>query len=87
MKRFSSSTTLFFLSFVFAILCTSKAVIQIPRNETIPAVIMFGDSVVDTGTNNDIITTVKGNFLHMGGISGEEYQPDDFQMERSLQIS
>ena len=66
MKHFSSSTTLFFLSFVFAMLCTSKAVIQIPRNETIPAVIIFGDSVVDTGTNNDIITTVKCNFPPYG---------------------
>ena len=66
MKCFSSSTTLFFLSFVFAILCTSKAVIQIPRNETIPVVIMFGDSIVDTGTNNDITTIAKCNFLPYG---------------------
>ncbi|KAK7850501.1 gdsl esterase/lipase exl3 [Quercus suber] len=66
MKRFSSSTTLFFLSFVFAILCTSKAVIKIPRNETISAVIMFGDSIVDTGTNNGITTLAKYNFLPYG---------------------
>ena len=66
MKRFSSSTTLFFLSFVFVILSTSKAVIQIPRNETVPAVIMFGDSIVDTGNNNDIITLAKCNFLPYG---------------------
>nr|XP_023881286.1 GDSL esterase/lipase EXL3-like isoform X1 [Quercus suber] len=91
MKRFSSSTTLFFLSFVFAILCTSKAVIQIPRNETIPAVIMFGDSVVDTGTNNDIITTVKGNFPpygrdFRGGIPTGRFSngkvPSDFIVEK-----
>ncbi|KAK7837750.1 gdsl esterase/lipase exl2 [Quercus suber] len=43
-----------------------KPVIQIPRNETIPAVIMFGDSIVDTGTNNDITTIAKCNFLPYG---------------------
>ncbi|KAK7855910.1 gdsl esterase/lipase, partial [Quercus suber] len=32
----------------------SEAVIQIPNNETVPAVIMFGDSIVDTGNNNGL---------------------------------
>nr|POE45485.1 isoform 2 of gdsl esterase/lipase exl2 [Quercus suber] len=90
MKRFSSSTTLFFLSFVFAILCTSKAVIQIPRNETIPAVFIFGDSIVDTGTNNNLITIAKCNFPpygrdFRGGIPTGRFSngkvPSDFLVE------
>ena len=66
MKQFSLSTTLLFLSFVFAVLCNSEAAIQLPKNETIPAVIMFGDSIVDTGNNNDLISAIKCNFPPYG---------------------
>jgi hypothetical protein len=66
MKQFSLSTTLLFLS-VFAVLCNSEAAIhQLPKNETIPAVIMFGDSIVDTGNNNDLISAIKCNFPPYG---------------------
>ncbi|KAG2408819.1 GDSL esterase/lipase [Vigna angularis] len=34
----------------------------LPNNETVPAVIVFGDSIVDTGNNNYISTLVKCNF-------------------------
>ena len=66
MEHFSLSTKFFFLSFVFAVLCSSEAVIQIPNNETVPAVIMFGDSIVDTGNNNGLTSVVKCDFPPYG---------------------
>jgi hypothetical protein len=41
-------------------------VIKIPTNETIPAVIIFGDSIVDTGNNNNLATIAKCNFPPYG---------------------
>ena len=37
-----------------------------PPNETIPAVIIFGDSIVDTGNNNNLATIAKCNFPPYG---------------------
>ncbi|KAE8729057.1 GDSL esterase/lipase EXL3 [Hibiscus syriacus] len=37
-----------------------------PENKTTPAVIVFGDSIVDTGNNNDIQTIIKCNCLPYG---------------------
>jgi hypothetical protein len=66
MKQVSLSTTSFFLSFAFAVFWTTKAIVKIPGNETIPAVLMFGDSIVDTGNNNKIKSIVKCNFPPYG---------------------
>ncbi|XP_027362040.1 GDSL esterase/lipase EXL3-like [Abrus precatorius] len=40
--------------------------VSLPNNETVPAVIVFGDSIVDSGNNNHISTIVKCNFLPYG---------------------
>ena len=61
----SSSTVPLFVSF-FIILCTSNALVKLPENETVPAVIVFGDSIVDPGNNNNIVTIAKGNFPPYG---------------------
>ncbi|KAG5542974.1 hypothetical protein RHGRI_015911 [Rhododendron griersonianum] len=45
---------------------TTEAAISLPKNITIPAVIVFGDSIVDQGNNNDIKTPVKCNFPPYG---------------------
>ncbi|XP_059455359.1 GDSL esterase/lipase EXL3-like isoform X1 [Corylus avellana] len=66
MKGVSLSTKFFFLSSAFAIFFTTEAVIKIPGNETVSAVLMFGDSIVDTGNNNDLNTIAKCNFLPYG---------------------
>ncbi|XP_042036071.1 GDSL esterase/lipase EXL1-like [Salvia splendens] len=42
------------------------AVIKLPRNITVPAVLMFGDSIVDTGNNNYYTTIAKCNFPPYG---------------------
>ncbi|KAI3464804.1 hypothetical protein Pfo_021467 [Paulownia fortunei] len=44
----------------------AEAVTSLPQNSTIPAVIVFGDSVVDTGNNNYITTIVKVNYPPYG---------------------
>ena len=61
----SSSIIVFFLS-VFIILCTTEALVKLPRNETFPAVLVFGDSIVDPGNNNNLSTLVKCNFPPYG---------------------
>ncbi|KAI4321652.1 hypothetical protein MLD38_035010 [Melastoma candidum] len=45
---------------------STVGVVTLPPNETVPGVIVFGDSIVDTGNNNNISTLVKCNFLPYG---------------------
>ncbi|XP_048335691.2 GDSL esterase/lipase EXL3-like [Ziziphus jujuba] len=40
--------------------------VPLPSNQTVPAVIVFGDSIVDPGNNNNIKTIVKCNFPPYG---------------------
>ncbi|XP_057449254.1 GDSL esterase/lipase EXL3-like [Lotus japonicus] len=49
--------------------------ISLPHFENVPAVIVFGDSIVDTGNNNYITTQVKCNFLPYGRDFGGGNQP------------
>lgn len=44
----------------------SDAAITLPKNETIPAVIVFGDSIVDPGNNNNRKTIAKANYEPYG---------------------
>lgn len=44
----------------------AEAIIKLPGNETIPGLIIFGDSIVDTGSNNGLQTVAKCNFLPYG---------------------
>eukprot|EP00253_Pinus_taeda_P002585 PITA_02585 len=55
-------TTLLLLMF----LGTSWAKIQRPAKQLAPALIVFGDSTVDPGNNNNISTVLKANFLPYG---------------------
>ncbi|XP_050241713.1 GDSL esterase/lipase EXL3-like isoform X3 [Quercus robur] len=45
---------------------TTGITARLPNNETVPAVIIFGDSIVDTGNNNYIETVVKCDFPPYG---------------------
>jgi hypothetical protein len=96
MKGVSISTTFFFIFSAFTVFCIVEAVINIPGNETIPAVLMFGDSIVDTGNNNNIKSIVKCNFPpygreFKGGISTGRFSngkvPSDFLGLKSLSLS
>ncbi|KAF1873844.1 hypothetical protein Lal_00029550 [Lupinus albus] len=48
---------------------------SLPNNETVPAVIVFGDSIVDPGNNNHIETLVKCNFPPYGRDFGDGNHP------------
>ncbi|KAK7280767.1 hypothetical protein RJT34_25834 [Clitoria ternatea] len=58
----------------FVVLCKTRGVVKLPANVSVPAVLVFGDSIVDTGNNNNnYLTTAKCNFPpygkdFMGGI-------------------
>ncbi|TXG52020.1 hypothetical protein EZV62_021189 [Acer yangbiense] len=45
---------------------TTEAAIKLAGNNTFPAVIFFGDSIVDTGNNNYVLTVAKCNFPPYG---------------------
>ncbi|KAJ8762395.1 hypothetical protein K2173_007555 [Erythroxylum novogranatense] len=63
-----SSTTLIWVSLFLLLLFSgiTEAVIKLPNNETVSAVIVFGDSIVDTGNNNNFQTLAKSNFPPYG---------------------
>ncbi|MED6106381.1 hypothetical protein PIB30_004154 [Stylosanthes scabra] len=44
----------------------AEGIIKLPRNETVTGMIFFGDSIVDTGSNNELPTLAKCNFLPYG---------------------
>lgn len=50
-------------------------VVSLPNNETVPAVIVFGDSIVDPGNNKYINTIAQCNFPPYGREFGGGNQP------------
>ncbi|KAL8135703.1 hypothetical protein AgCh_010363 [Apium graveolens] len=59
------------VSVVVQVRCTSTGeahdhVQQLPQNKSIQAVIVFGDSIVDQGCNNYLLTIAKCNFPPYG---------------------
>ncbi|KAK7382935.1 hypothetical protein VNO78_28599 [Psophocarpus tetragonolobus] len=47
--------------------CKTRAVVKLPGNVSVPAVLVFGDSIVDTGNNNNnLVTTARCNFPPYG---------------------
>ncbi|KAL6995878.1 hypothetical protein U1Q18_006012 [Sarracenia purpurea var. burkii] len=64
----SATTFLFVLLLLLQLLLLPRtaALIRLPHSVTIPAVIMFGDSIVDTGNNNDLDTIFKVNYPPYG---------------------
>ncbi|RVX03435.1 GDSL esterase/lipase EXL3 [Vitis vinifera] len=52
--------------FRFISLCSTGALVKLPENGTIPAVIVFGDSIVDAGNNNNLVTVAKSNYPPYG---------------------
>ncbi|KAM7462534.1 hypothetical protein LguiA_030655 [Lonicera macranthoides] len=43
-----------------------EGLIKLPENMTVPAVLLFGDSIVDQGNNNHLITGARCNYLPYG---------------------
>ena len=61
----SSLLTIFFVSLLL-VGNHGGARIILPANVTVPAVIVFGDSIMDQGSNNNLNTLVKANFPPYG---------------------
>ncbi|CAN0871963.1 GDSL esterase/lipase EXL1 [Linum grandiflorum] len=61
---FLSCTILTFL--LFSAGPTTLALIKLPAGEVVPAVLVFGDSIVDTGNNNDLASPARSNFPPYG---------------------
>ncbi|KAJ1424166.1 SGNH hydrolase superfamily [Sesbania bispinosa] len=52
---------------LFVVCCKTKALVKLPPNVSVPAVLVFGDSIVDTGNNNNnLLTTARCNFKPYG---------------------
>ncbi|KAI3745808.1 hypothetical protein L6452_08218 [Arctium lappa] len=61
----SSSLTIFLVS-LFLVADHGGARVTLPANVSFPAVIAFGDSIVDQGANNNLKTLIKANFSPYG---------------------
>ncbi|KAK4782262.1 hypothetical protein SAY86_016364 [Trapa natans] len=59
-----SILSLFFI--LSAVTGATLALVKLPPTEIVPAVIAFGDSIVDTGNNNQLRTVLKCNFAPYG---------------------
>lgn len=59
-------TSFFPVIIVTFIIYHSAAALTLPKNVTVPAVIVWGDSIVDPGNNNVVNTVVKCNFEPYG---------------------
>lgn len=80
----------------FFVFCISVCyAISLPPNKSIPAVFVFGDSIVDTGNNNGLKTIAKVNYPpygkdFMGGIPTGRFSngkvPSDFLGKKILYI-
>ncbi|KAK7376133.1 hypothetical protein VNO78_34987 [Psophocarpus tetragonolobus] len=60
---------------IIATMFQHVSTVSLPTNETVPAVIVFGDSIVDPGNNNYITTLVKCNFSPYGRDFAEGNHP------------
>lgn len=66
MKLLLCSELIPFILFGFSIAFLAEGKISVPRNITTRAVIVFGDSIVDTGNNNYLKTILKCNYPPYG---------------------
>ncbi|KAL1542885.1 hypothetical protein AAHA92_19920 [Salvia divinorum] len=64
--KFKPLLFLFLSTFLFQHRNTAETPVNLPKNITIPAIVVFGDSVVDTGNNNYLETIVKVNYPPYG---------------------
>lgn len=60
-----SSSTFTFMALLLVVVYENGAA-ALTNNETVPAVFVFGDSIVDPGNNNNVKTIVKCNFPPYG---------------------
>ncbi|ESW32636.1 hypothetical protein PHAVU_001G004600 [Phaseolus vulgaris] len=65
--QFLSSYMLRFILLLLFVCCKTEGLLKLPPNVSVPAVFVFGDSVVDTGNNNNRTTSfARSNFPPYG---------------------
>lgn len=64
--NFCSSSLMLRLMLLLVLSLRTKGLVTLPPNVSIPAVIGFGDSIIDPGNNNKVKTLVKCNFPPYG---------------------
>ncbi|XP_071703401.1 GDSL esterase/lipase EXL3-like [Rutidosis leptorrhynchoides] len=64
--RSSFSTSLIIILLIFILSLGGSTRVTLPKNVHVPAVIAFGDSIVDQGANNNLNTILKANFAPYG---------------------
>ncbi|CAI0435570.1 unnamed protein product [Linum tenue] len=62
----SSLAPLLFLTALLISVAVSGAAASRATNATVPAILIFGDSIMDTGNNNNLATIIKCNFQPYG---------------------
>ncbi|XP_057469464.1 GDSL esterase/lipase EXL3-like isoform X2 [Actinidia eriantha] len=62
----SCSIVLYFVYVLVVFRNSTEAVVRLSKNVTFPAILVFGDSIVDQGNNNNLKTIVKCNFPPYG---------------------
>ncbi|KAK7406843.1 hypothetical protein VNO78_08477 [Psophocarpus tetragonolobus] len=65
-QKLLSQLSLVILLSCVIVISQHVSAMSLPNNETVPAVNVFGDSILDTGNNNYISTIAKCNFLPYG---------------------
>ncbi|RDX91590.1 GDSL esterase/lipase EXL1, partial [Mucuna pruriens] len=61
-----SSLLIHFMLLLFNV-CKTRALVKLPPNLTVPALLVFGDSIMDTGNNNNnLATTARCNYPPYG---------------------
>ncbi|XP_016568349.1 GDSL esterase/lipase EXL3 [Capsicum annuum] len=58
--------TLLYVVFIMFFITSCEAKLQIPKDVNITAIFAFGDSIVDQGNNNNLLTLAKCNYLPYG---------------------
>ncbi|OWM68221.1 hypothetical protein CDL15_Pgr004703 [Punica granatum] len=61
-----AAASIFLLSAFVLCISVATAAVRLPANVTVPAVFVFGDSIVDPGNNNELQTIAKCNFPPYG---------------------
>ncbi|XP_004499292.1 GDSL esterase/lipase EXL1-like [Cicer arietinum] len=78
------------LTISLVVLCKTNAALKLPPNTSFPAVFVFGDSIMDTGNNNNMTTPSRCNYPPYGkdfqggiptGRFGNGKVPSDFVAE------
>ncbi|CAM8919060.1 unnamed protein product [Rhodiola kirilowii] len=66
LKRYKNAPMLLFCGVMVCWCSCVESAIKIPEDKKFPALLVFGDSIVDPGNNNNMITTAKADYPPYG---------------------